>query len=143
MNKYRAVLPKPSNASRPFWNACNRGELLIPLCQECNQLFYYPRVACPHCAGNNLGWRRSTGLGKVFSFSHVQMSFFGAVWADEVPYTVILVDLDEGVRLLSRLIGVEREKVAIGARVAVDFHVVDNQGLPFFRLTETVGGNGP
>lgn len=143
MSNYRAVLPKPSNASRAFWDACNRGELLISSCQDCKQLFYYPRIACPNCASTNLGWRRSAGLGKVFSYSHVHMSFFGAVWASEVPYTVILVDLDEGVRFLSRLVGAGREGVSIGARVVLDFHVVDNQGLPFFALTDAAGAKRP
>jgi uncharacterized OB-fold protein len=134
MSDLKAVLPHPTNVSKPFWDACNRGKLLLPHCEACDRLFYYPRVACPHCGSDRLGWHRSAGTGTVFTFSHVQLSFFGKAWETQLPYTVVLVDLDEGVRFLSRLIGDDRDRVTIGAPVACAFRTVEGQSLPFFRL---------
>lgn len=134
MSDFMAALPHTTNATKPFWDACNRRELLIPKCQACENLFYYPRIACPHCGSMRLGWHPSTGHGTIFTLSHVQMSFFGPAWSDEIPYTVVLIDLDEEVRILSRLVGEGREKATVGARVILDFQTVGDQYLPFFRL---------
>lgn len=135
MSDYMAVMPLPTNASRPFWDACNRGELLLPECKACGNLFYYPRIACPRCGSSDLGWQCCAGDGAIFSFSHVRMSFFGPAWNNEIPYTVVLIDLDEGVRILSRLVGDDRDRAAIGVRVRLDFQTVNGQRLPFFQLS--------
>ena len=55
--QYKAILPKPTQASAPFWEGCDREELLLPSCRPCGHVFYYPRIACPSC-GKAMGtWK--------------------------------------------------------------------------------------
>jgi uncharacterized OB-fold protein len=129
----KAILPRPTAASAPFWEACNREELLLCGCEDCNALFYYPRIFCPRCAGRKLRWVPSRGTGRVFSHTRVDVSFYGSSWQSQLPYYVILVDLDEGVRMLSRLIGEDCELVRSGDRVEVAFAEIEGRKLPFFR----------
>jgi uncharacterized protein len=128
-----AILPAPTKISKPFWDACGRGELQLPHCLRCDQAFYYPRRNCPHCGSAELDTRKAAGTGRVFSFTHVHVSFYGSQWESQLPYTPVLVDLDEGVRMLSRLIGPDRESVAVGDKVAITFVEIEGQKLPFFQ----------
>jgi uncharacterized OB-fold protein len=133
VEKLIAILPTPTSASKPFWDACDRGELELPHCMQCERVFYYPRRHCPHCGSTKLDTRKASGHGRVFSFTHVHVSFYGSQWESQLPYTPVLIDLDEGVRMLSRLIGPDREQVAIGDRVALEFVGIEGRKLPFFR----------
>ena len=133
MENLIAILPTPTAASAPFWQACDRGELQLPHCLRCDRVFYYPRRYCPHCGSFELDTRKASGRGYVFSFTHVHVSFYGPQWESQLPYTPVLVDLDEGVRMLSRLVGPDRELVAVGDRVSVAFAEVQGRKLPFFR----------
>jgi uncharacterized OB-fold protein len=131
---YKAHLPAPSLDSAPFWASCNQEVLLLQHCAECGKRFYFARRLCPACGGSHLDWEPSAGKGTVFSFSEVHVSFFGPEWESELPYTCVLIDLDEGPRLLSRFVGSDEEKIKIGDRVNVVFVEVENQKLPFFEL---------
>ena len=128
-----AILPSPTTISKPFWEACNAGELQLPHCKRCDRTFYYPRRNCPHCGSADLDTRQASGNGRIFSFTHVHVSFYGSQWESQLPYTPVLVDLDEGVRMLSRLVGPDRDQAAIGDRVTVSFVEIAGQKLPFFR----------
>ena len=132
-----AIPPAPTRQSAPYWEACNRGELLLAKCNDCTRPFYYPRILCPHCGSRNLGWLKASGTGTVWSFTHVQVSFYGKRWESQLPYTPVLIDLDEGVRMLSRLIGEGRDAVNIGDRVRVEFIECEKQNIPYFTLAGT------
>ena len=134
IKSYQAVLPTPTIDSIPFWSACNQEQLLLQGCAECEAFFYYARRLCPHCGGEKISWHQSAGKGTVFSFSEVAVSFFGPAWDADLPYTVVLVDLDEGPRMLSRMLKQDQARVSIGSRVQVSFVQVHAQKLPFFEL---------
>lgn len=108
---------------------------MLQRCRITGTVFYYPRLACPASGGRDLEWIESSGKGRVWTYSHVHVSFCGAEWEDQLPYTVVLVDLDEGPRMMSRLIGEDRESVRVGARVCVRFVAYQGQALPFFALS--------
>ncbi|WP_342641391.1 Zn-ribbon domain-containing OB-fold protein [Rhodoligotrophos ferricapiens] len=129
---YFAILPRPTVDSEEFWAGCNRGQLLLSKCGACGHRFYYPRRLCPACGSNDLGWEESAGRGTVFSHSDVHVSFYGPSWESQLPYTVVLVDLDEGPRMLSRMAKSDAPPVRTGDRVQVSFIEVDGQKLPFF-----------
>jgi uncharacterized OB-fold protein len=133
-NSYQAVLHTPTIDSIPFWSACNQEQLLLQRCGECETSFYYARRLCPHCGSEKISWLQSAGKGTVFSCSEVAVSFFGLEWDADLPYTVVLVDLDEGPRMLSRMLKQDQARVSIGARVQVSFVQVQAQKLPFFEL---------
>lgn len=90
-------------------------------CHDCSAAIFYPRVLCPRCGGTSLGWERSRGLGTVYAATTVHAR-------DEGPYNVALIDLDEGIRVMSRVEGLTADDVAIGMRVGL--HVVTVDGEP-------------
>ena len=128
-----AILPTPSAESAPFWAGCDRDELLLQRCTRGQHLFYYPRLFCPHCGDRDLAWEKCSGQGVIFSFTHVQVSFYGSKWESQLPYTLVLVDLAEGPRMLSRLIGPDQGDVRIGNGVEVQFVAFEGRKLPFFQ----------
>jgi uncharacterized OB-fold protein len=128
-------VPYPSPLTQPFWDGCARGELLFQRCHDCGNATHTPAYICAHCTSQALTWERSAGTGSVYSWTTVwrpQVPTF------EVPYTAIIVAVDEGWEMLSNLIGCPHDAVEVGMRVEVEFHEI-NGGvlLPYFRpLTE-------
>ncbi len=137
-----AELPTPTVDSAPFWEGCNAESLLLQRCGECRHLFYFARRLCPACGATELTWESSTGRGTIYSFSEVHVAFQGPDWNSQIPYTVILVDLDEGPRMLSRWLAPEGSSLpAIGDQVRVTFPAVNGQKLPFFTALSSKGND--
>lgn len=86
-----------------YYAGLDRGELLIQNCRSCTRDNMYPRVRCPFCASDALGWKVSGGEGILYSFT-VQRTGAPAGFIDEVPYGLGVVKLDEGVQVLGRLL---------------------------------------
>jgi uncharacterized protein len=120
-----------SAVSAPFWVGLAAGQLRLPRCATCGSVFFYPRKYCPSCWSGEIEWTLSAGRGTVYTACEVNVPFDGRP-ADEVPYTVALVDLDEGVRLAARLEG--GGMTTIGSRVAISFGSDPAHTLPIFRL---------
>ncbi|MGQ7279553.1 Zn-ribbon domain-containing OB-fold protein [Brevibacillus thermoruber] len=127
-------IPKPQidNDSRPFWEAAQRGELLIQRCEACSQAIFYPRAICPHCFSERVSWITASGRGRIYSYTVVHRAF--GPFAEETPFVVAIVELEEGVRMMTRIKG-DRGQVAIDKPVAVCFERVDEDlTLPYFTL---------
>jgi len=123
--------PEITTQSEPFWQACKEGRLLIMNCRQCDTPFFYPRRSCPSCWSEEVEWVESTGRGTVWTLSEVAISLWGDAWNDVVPYTVAVIDLDDGVRMASRLVGGSGWK--IGDRVQVSFQPGENDAvMPYF-----------
>ena len=123
--------PEITKQSEPFWQACKEGRLLIMNCKQCGKPFFYPRRSCPSCWSEEVEWLESKGRGTIWTLSEVAISLWGDAWDDAVPYTVAVIDLDEGVRMASRLVGVSNWK--IGDRVQVSFQPGENGVvMPYF-----------
>jgi 3-oxo-4,17-pregnadiene-20-carboxyl-CoA hydratase alpha subunit len=145
--KYRPVESDPTprqSARRPrpatskdtefFWEGAARGELLIQRCSSCATLRHPPRPACGVCRSFDWDTVRASGRGEVYS--HVTMHH-PVVPPFEAPYGVALIQLEEGVRIVSNVIGMPPEEVRIGMPVEVVFVKVDDElTLPLFRLRE-------
>jgi uncharacterized OB-fold protein len=122
-------VPEPTAVSAPFWDATRRRELTMQRCNTCNRLVWYPRFVCPHCGGLTLQWERLSGNGVVYAVSLHHRAALPAL-ADKVPYSVVLVDLDDGVRLMSNVFG---PTPAVGDRVGVAWTPLDDgRNLPVF-----------
>ncbi len=132
-----AGLPRPTVDSKPFWEGCNAGKLLLQRCGNCGHVFYFARRLCPACGGEDVSWLESKGHGRIYSFSEVHVAFQGPEWAGQLPYTVVLIDLEEGPRMLSRWLAPKGSLPAIGQRVRVRFPEVGGQKLPFFAAEES------
>lgn len=122
-------VPEPTAVSAPFWDATRRRELTMQRCESCNRLVWYPRFVCPHCGGSTLRWERLSGNGVVYAVSVHHRAALPAL-ADKVPYSVVLVDLDDGVRLMSNVFG---PAPAVGDRVGLAWTPLDDgRNLPLF-----------
>ncbi len=117
--------------AKPFEDGLRRCELLLPWCTSCRKPHFYPRSACPHCWGEEYAWRRAEGTGTVHSFAVVRANPPGA-FRHLMPFTVAIIDLAEGVRMLSNVLGDPRN-LAIGDQVQVDFVERNDAVLPVFR----------
>ena len=115
-------LPVPvANAdSQPYWAAARERRLVIRQCKACSQLHFMPRHLCPHCWSDQLEWVDAKGTGSVHSFTIIHRASDPA-FAALVPYAVVLVDLDEGPRMMSNILGPDALIVKIGDRVQVTF----------------------
>ncbi len=132
-----AQIPQPTidSDSREYWDGLAQGELRIQHCTACSHYVFYPRSICPHCFASEITWVKAAGRGKIYSYTVVWQAF--GRFAEDVPYVVAIVELDEGVRMMSRIVGTPPEAVKIGAAVQVTFeHFDEGVTLPYFQLTE-------
>ena len=126
-------LPEPSTTTAPFWEACKVQRLLLQQCRACGHIQFYPRSICTTCMSDQLEWSAARGTGTVYSYSTVYRALVPG-FEDDVPYVVAMIELDEGVRMLSQVIYCEPEEVFIGLRVSVTFEEArDGVVLPKFR----------
>lgn len=119
--------------SKPFWDGVALGELRLQRCRDCARAVFPARIVCPHCFGEELESLRAAGTGTVYSKTVVHRAF--GAFAEHVPFTIALIDLDEGVRMMSRIVG--ETPVAIGDRVRLRVTRLDDAPeapqLPCFR----------
>jgi uncharacterized protein len=121
--------------SLPYWEGLALGELRIQRCNSCSKAVFYPRAICPHCFSDQLSWIVASGKGTIYSYT-VAHQAFGSFAAD-VPFVVALIELEEGARMMSRLLDAPRGRVTVGAAVTVTFEKVEEDlTLPYFRLLE-------
>lgn len=130
MNVEDRMLPPESPAGAPFWAASRERRLLLPWCDGCGRPHWYPRGFCPHCLGDAIEWREASGAGRVYAVSVQPKAAFPGVGGDP-PYAVALVDLDEGVRMMLRVVAGDPWSVAIDDPVTVGWEPLsDGRHLP-------------
>ena len=112
--------PSPTSESRPFWDACARHELQLQHCQACGRFWFPPSNRCQHCWSDDFSWEPVSGLAEVFSFT-VYRRAYAPELADQLPYVVAVVELDEGPRLITNIVGCAPEAVRVGLPVQVTF----------------------
>ena len=93
--------PQISELSRPYWEAAALGQLVLQRCTGCGKMRHYPRLLCDNCYSDGVEWISSSGAGTVHSWTVAHHAFHPA-FAAELPYTLVTIDLDEGVRALGR-----------------------------------------
>jgi uncharacterized OB-fold protein len=123
------AFPVPDAVTRPFWDGVAEGVLRIQRCRGCDRHVFYPRAVCPFCMDADLEWMEASGAGVVHSFTVVHRA--PPDYRDEVPYVVALVDLAEGVRMMTRLVDVAPDRVTVGMPVEVT--IQGEPRLPYFR----------
>jgi uncharacterized OB-fold protein len=129
-------LPVPDADSAAFWAGLRDGRLLLQHCLACAHVQVYQQGICRNCGSEQLEHRAASGRGRVYSYSVVHRAPGPAFKAD-TPYAVLLVELAEGPRMISSLVGGDPSTVAIGMAVAlVCERVTDGITLPRFRPVE-------
>jgi len=130
-------IPRPARwgvlyrSSTGFWEGVNRHELVFQKCKQCGTLLHPPRPMCPKCRSAEMEWAPSKGKGTVYSWVTYRESPDPGFKA---PYSVVLVELEEGVRLVSNLVDVSPDDISIGMPVEVVFEdIADDLTLPKFR----------
>lgn len=108
---YTGPIPKPTPETKPFWDGTRQRKLMIQLCGDCRRHYFYPRPLCPHCLSRNVTWVQASGRGKLHSFviNHRPPRGFPT----PAPFVIGMVELDEGPRLMSNIVGVEPDPAKI------------------------------
>lgn len=126
--------PRPAPESLPYWQAAREHRLALPKCEDCQKFWFPPSRTCPHCLSANFSFQNVSGKGKIFSFVTFHRVYRPA-FTNDVPYVVALIELDEGPRLLSNVMGVTHDQVKCEMRVEVVFEDYDEDiSIPKFKL---------
>jgi uncharacterized OB-fold protein len=133
----RNDLPTIEDESRPFWDAAKEHRFVIARCRSCGRAHHYPRPFCPFCWSEDVGWEDASGRATLYTYSTVYVNDLFP-FRDELPYVAAVVDLDEGPRVMTRLVDVPEADLQVGMPVVVDFQqVTDDLTVPVFRSAAT------
>lgn len=126
-------LPVITEESRPFWEGCRQGKLLLQYCDRCQQYQFYPRLYCMQCGAENPRWVEASGRGVIYSYTIIRQNK-SPEFADDTPYNVAVVQLEEGPRMLSNVVDIAPAELRVELPVRVVFdRVTDTISLPRFR----------
>ena len=129
----RFDLPTPDDATLPWWEAARQGKLLIVRCDTCGKPHFYPRPFCPHCGGDAVRWEEASGDATLYTWSVVRRNDLPP-FGERVPYVAAVVDLAEGPRMMTNVVGCPFDELRIGMALRVDFtEMGDDYRLPVFR----------
>lgn len=120
MSDLPARPPAPNAETRRFWDATAEGRIELPRCDGCGLVIWYPRAVCPDCQSTDLTWETMSGRGTVYSYS-ISRSGGGRAWKPHLPYVVAYVELAEGPRMLTNIVGCDPEAVHIDMAVTAVF----------------------
>jgi uncharacterized OB-fold protein len=133
MQSQSKPVPVADLDTKPFWDYCKQHEFRVQKCLKCGKLFYPPNSVCFNCLNTTSEWVKLSGKGQVYSFIIVHRRYHPA-FAKEIPYTVAIIETEEGVRMLSNIIECKPEAVKIGMPVQVVFDDVSPEfSLPKFK----------
>jgi uncharacterized OB-fold protein len=122
-----------TEAKELFWKSVEARAMELPYCTACNRFFFYPRPICPHCWSDAVEFRRASGNGTVFTYSIVRSPHGNITgWHQRIPYAVALIELAEGVRMMSNIIDCDVDAVRSGMPVKLTYTEIDGRVLPAF-----------
>jgi uncharacterized OB-fold protein len=122
----RRLPPKPMPVQEhkaltdPYWEAARRHELIMQRCKKCGNFIHFPREQCPVCFSQDLEWQQVSGKGRVYAFTNVHQSQHPA-FQEDAPYNFAIVQLDEGPRMVTNIVGCAPEDVRCDMQVTVEF----------------------
>jgi uncharacterized OB-fold protein len=120
---YRKPLPRIDEESRGYWEALARHELYFQRCRDCGTSRLYPRTVCPACLSSATEWVRASGRGTIYTFTVTHQNQAPG-FREELPYVLAIVELEEGVRLMTNVVGCAPDAVRTGMPVEVVFEDV-------------------
>lgn len=125
-------VPQPSPETQPFWDGCAAGELRLQLCHGCAAFYFPPRPFCPRCLSADVEWRRMSGRATLHTYLINHRPARG--FEDDAPYAIAVVELEEGPRMMSNIVGVENtpENLRLDMALQVTFEPRGDVMLPVF-----------
>ena len=129
-----AMAPPVTVETAEFWKATTEGKLLLKRCDnpECQTVIWYPRAMCPVCGSLETSWFEASGKGTIYTYTIVHRG--QGPWKDVAPYVTAYVELEEGPRVMTNIVGVEPQSVEVGMAVEVTFDDT-GQGSALYRFT--------
>jgi uncharacterized OB-fold protein len=121
-------VPEPDAFTRAYWEAAAQGRLLIRRCASCTRAHHYPREFCPHCWSEDVTWEPATGRATLYTWSTVHRNDLPP-FATRTPYIAAVVDLAEGPRMMTEIVGCGEGELRAGMALAATFP----DGVPKFR----------
>jgi uncharacterized protein len=136
MSDYAKPLPTITDENRPFWEGCTEGKLRMQQCGECGHIRYPINHCCPKCLSYKFEWKELSGRGEVFSYV-VFHQLYNKAFEKDIPYNVALVQLEEGPRMYSNVVGVDNDAVKVGDKLQVTFDPVTPEiTIPRFKIRD-------
>lgn len=130
---YTKPIPRPDEASQPFFDGAKQHKLMVQRCSSCGTLMWPVKPWCFHCMSMELEWTQVSGKGTLYSFTLMHQVYHPA-FASEVPYNIAEIDLEEGLRILSNIVDCPNSDLKIGMPLIVTFEdVSDDVTIPKFR----------
>jgi len=117
IDRVRAFPPRMTEFTRRFWHGLAAGRFETTRCDDCERLTFPPKPFCPHCWSKRIAWVPLSGRGKLYSQTVVHAA--PLVFQDEVPYRVGIVDLDEGLRIATRVLADVEPKLDTAVEIVV------------------------
>jgi hypothetical protein len=133
-------VPVPTPETQPFWDGCAAGELRIQRCTDCGKSYFYPRPVCPDCGSANVEWFTASGRATLYSYVINHRAAPG--FADDGPYAIAVVQLEEGPRMMSNIRGLPAtpEALELDMPLQVTFEARGNVSLPQFEPAGSPAG---
>jgi uncharacterized OB-fold protein len=131
------AVPVPTPETQPFWDGCAAGELRIQRCTACGKPYFYPRPVCPACGSRNVEWFTASGRATLYSYVINHRAAPG--FAGDVPYAIAVVQLEEGPRMMSNIVGLPAtpEALVLDMPLQVTFETRGDISLPQFQPAKT------
>lgn len=120
------MIPEPDGLNADFYRHLARGQIHLQQCSDCSAIHHPPRYRCASCGGADHRWLASSGRGRVFSWT-VTHRPVDPGWASEIPYATLIVELEEGVRVVGALRGLSPAELALDLPVVAEIEVVSEE----------------
>ncbi|MFA7248959.1 MAG: Zn-ribbon domain-containing OB-fold protein [Dehalococcoidia bacterium] len=130
MSEYQKPLPHPTALTQPFWDGVRQHKLLVQKCSSCGKLRHIPKPWCANCLSQECTWVPLSGRGQVYSYTVMHRAPHTSFTPD-VPFAVALIELEEGVRMISNIVGCPYDQVRVGMPVRVVYEDIDDQAALF------------
>ncbi|MBN8903307.1 MAG: hypothetical protein BGO51_15485 [Rhodospirillales bacterium 69-11] len=132
MDGYDKLVPSPTPDTQPYWDGLSQGKLMLQRCANCGKVRHYPRPVCDACFSMDVTWFQASGRGTVHSWTITHYAFHPG-YKGELPYILLTVDLEEGVRMNAQARGIAESDLRLGLPVKVGFERVKSDlTLPVF-----------
>lgn len=130
---YKKPLPRPNPDSRPFWDACRKHKFQFQKCAQCGSMRWPPAFICPHCHSGEYRWVEVSGRGKIYTYAVIHRAY-RPEFADDLPYVTAIIELEEGVRMLSNIIECDPARLACDMDVELVWDDITGEfSLPKFK----------